>query len=64
MRRSRASVEGISLPAVFAPGTRDLTAAAGTLPHGEGAAENAFAAAADDGSEEPEEDWVDVDRSF
>ncbi|GGU85970.1 hypothetical protein GCM10010260_18540 [Streptomyces filipinensis] len=62
------SVDGISLPVVFAPGTRDLTIAAGTLVQGEGAAEYAFALAPPGESDEPDEpddepegaDWVDV----
>ncbi|GEJ99697.1 hypothetical protein TNCT1_19740 [Streptomyces sp. 1-11] len=51
MRRSAVSVDGISLPAVFAPGTRDLTVAAGTLEQGAGAAEYDFDAAVDDGAD-------------
>src|SRR5690606_29310480 len=57
VRRSLESVDAISLPAVFAPGTRDLTLLAASAPQGAGAAVYVFDSCVVDG---PGADWVSV----
>ncbi|GAA2469985.1 hypothetical protein GCM10023100_15080 [Actinocorallia cavernae] len=55
MRRSFGSVEGISLPAGFAPGTRSPTVEADTAEQGEEAVEYVFAAAEAEGAAEDDD---------
>ncbi|GGV83440.1 hypothetical protein GCM10010512_28830 [Streptomyces thermoviolaceus subsp. thermoviolaceus] len=66
MRRSSLSVDGISLPAVFAFGTSDVIVFSGIAVHGAGAEVYVIAGAVFDGADDdedgadPEEDLVPV----
>ncbi|GAA0908950.1 hypothetical protein GCM10009549_16650 [Streptomyces thermoalcalitolerans] len=65
MRRTVESVDGISLPAVFAPGTRDVIVFSVRLVHGTGADVYVFGASVSEDAEDPEdseEDELPVSR--